>query len=170
MDLGKRIMVLGSPGSGKSTIAKHIGGLLDLPVIHLDRLTLLPNWEAIPNVEQVTNEAADGHEWVMDGNYSQTRDYRLERADTVIYLDFNRYICMFRAIKRRIQWHGKSRSDVGEGCPERLSLWFVKWVWGYPKRSRTKTLEWLAKIKPPKQVFVLKGNKAVNRFLSECKK
>ena len=160
-------MVLGSPGSGKSTIARQIGEGKGLPVVHLDKLTLLPNWKAKPNVEQIINAAADEREWVIDGNYSAAWDYRLERADTIIYLDFNRYVCMFRVIKRRIQWHGKSRSDIGEGCSERLSRWFVKWVWGYPKRSRGKTLDRLAKIKPPKKVFILKGNRAVKRFLND---
>jgi len=45
----------------------------------------------------------------------------------------------------------------------------VTWIWGYPKRARGKTIAWLAEIQPPKQVFHLKGNRAVKQFLNECK-
>jgi len=170
MDLGKRIMVLGSPGSGKSTIAAQIGEITGLPVVHLDRLTLLPGWRTAPDMDMRITMAANQPEWVIDGNYSKTRDVRLERADTVIYLDFNRFTCMFRIIKRRIQWHGKARPNVADGCPERLNRWFIGWVWNYPKRSHGDTAKWIGQIVPPKQVYHLRGNKAVKRFLIELRK
>lgn len=169
MNLGKRIMIMGSSSSGKSTMAKCLGELTGLPVVHLDRLYWNPGWVATPDEElrEKILKAADEPMWIMDGNNSKTRDYRLERADTVIYLDFNRYICLFRAIKRFLKNYGRTRYDVGEGCPERLSFDLVKFiVWTYP-RARNSIITWLSEINPSKQVFHLKGNKSVKKFLKE---
>ena len=168
MNLGKRIMVMGSSGSGKSTMAKRLGEATGLPVTHLDSISWLPGWVEAPKeaFAEKLREIVQGEAWIIDGNYrSWALDERLERADTIIFLDFSRYTCLLRAIKRRIMYHGKTRPDMGEGCPEKLDKWLVRWIWGYPKRSRGKTLAWLAEIQPPKQVIHLKGNRAVKKFL-----
>jgi len=168
MDLGSRIMVMGSSGSGKSTIAKRLGELTGLPVVHLDSISWLPGWVEAPKdqFEQRLREIVQSEAWIIDGNYrSWALAERLERADTIIFLDFSRTICLLRAFKRRIMYHGKTRPDMGEGCNERITWWLVKWIWGYPKRARGSTLEWLAEIEPPKQVYCLKGNHAVRDFL-----
>jgi len=171
MDLGKRIMVLGSSGSGKSTMAVRLSALTGLPVVHLDRLSWNPGWVATPGdvMAEKIIAAADQPLWIIDGNYfgTGTREYRLERANTVVYLDFNRYLCLFRAFKRWIKNYGRTRSDLGEGCPEKMDAEFIKWIWGYPRRSRGRALLWLAAIKPPKQVYHLRGNKAVKRFFRD---
>jgi len=167
MNIGRRVMVMGSSGSGKSTMAKRLGEIIGLPVVHLDSISWLPGWVAMPEAEfdEKVREAADEPAWVIDGNYSRTRDYRLERADTVIYLDFSRYTCLLRALKRRIMYHGRTRPDIGEGCPERITWWLVKWIWTYPRRKPA-VLDWLSKIEPPKKAYRLQGNRAVERFLS----
>ena len=168
MQLGQRIMIMGSSGSGKSTMAVRLGELTGLPVVHMDTLSWRPGWVQAPREElnELVREAASRDAWIIDGNYSQhLREYRLERADTVIYLDFSRYTCLFRALKRWAKYYGQTRPDLGEGCPEKIDMWLIKWIWGYPKRSRGKTLEWLAQIQPPKQVIHLKGNRVVRDFL-----
>ena len=170
MEAGKRVMILGSSGSGKSTMAQRLGERTGLPVTHLDSISWLPGWVEAPKDEfdKKLREIVRGDAWIIDGNYRKwALDERLERADTVIFLDFNRYVCLLRAFKRRIMFHGKTRPDMGEGCNERITWWLVKWIWGYPKRARGSTLEWLAEIQPPKRVYILKGNRAVTRFLSE---
>jgi adenylate kinase family enzyme len=164
-------MIMGSSGSGKSTMAMRLGEITGLPVVHLDRLSWNPGWIATPRdeMDKKVRAAASQPEWIIDGNYSSTRDVRLERADTVIFLDFSRYICLMRAFKRWIANYGHTRYDVGDDCPERMTLWLIKWIWGYPKRSRGRALEWLSKIEPPKQVYRLKGNKAVKQFLKQAR-
>lgn len=167
MNLGKRVMVMGSPGSGKSTIAKRISEITGLPAIHIDRLSWNPGWIPTPPdiLKEKIQEAADQPSWVIDGNYSATRDYRLHRADTVIFLDFSRYTCLLRALLRWIKNYGRTRYDLGEGCPEKSTWRSSNGYGGYPKRSRGHTLAWLGAIAPPKQVFHLKGNRSVKRFL-----
>jgi len=173
MKLGSRIMVMGSSGSGKSTMAKRLGESTGLPVVHLDSISWSPGWVETPKdiFEAKLREAADRPAWIIDGNYrSWGLDYRLERADTVIFLDFSRCTCLLRALKRWVKYYGRTRPDLGEGCPEKIDMWLIKWIWGYPKRARGKTLEWLSAIGPPKQAYHLKGNRAVKRFLDEIRK
>jgi len=167
MDLGQRIMIMGASGSGKSTMARRLGELHGLPVVHLDALYWKPGWiqSTIEEIGDKIRAAEDQPCWVIDGNYKQTINYRLARADTVIYLDFNRYICLYRAIRRWMKNYGKTRPDLGEGCPDKLDLPFVKWIfWDYPRKVHGATLVWLAEIEPPKRVYHLKGNRAVKRF------
>ena len=165
MELGKRIMILGSAGSGKSTLAGQLGEILALPVVHLDRLHWNPGWVETPSEEMDRRVAgaADGEAWIIDGNYSRTIDLRLSRADAVIFIDFNRFICLYRVLKRRVRHNGKTRVDMGEGCLEKIDREFIKWVWNYPKRSRKKILE---KIRSSgKNVFILRSRRAVKRFV-----
>lgn len=170
MNLGNRIMIMGSSGSGKSTMASRLSEITGLPAVHLDRLFWNPGW--VPTEKDIMDErvrrAADEARWIIDGNYSRTRGYRLERADSVIYLDFGRLTCIARALKRWIKNYGRTRYDLGEGCPEKIDMEFLSYIWGYPARSRTATIDSLAGVRPPARVYLLKGNRAVSRFLSEA--
>jgi len=168
MNLGKRIMVIGSSGSGKSTTARRIGEITGLPVFHMDNLWWLPGWQPRDPDEMYAmhTDIIAQPEWVFDGNYSSTRDERMQRADTVIFLDFHRTTCLWRVIKRRAMYHGKSRPDMTKGCHEKLDWQLIKMIWGHQKKRAGK-LAWLAEIPPPKQVFHLKGNRAVKKFLQE---
>ena len=71
----------------------------------------------------------------MDGNYQRTFAMRLERADFVILLNFSRWVCLWRIVRRFLQYRGRSRPDVGEGCRERITLEFLRYVWGYRKKK-----------------------------------
>jgi len=167
-DLGGRIMVMGSSGSGKSTLAMRLGGITGLPVVHIDCLFWKPGWVESPKdeLDAKVRAAADGPAWIIDGHFKRTLGYRLERADTVIFLDFNRCVCLWRVLKRWMKYYGKSRPDMTQGCHEKIDLPFLKWIWDYSKNVRVDTLAWLAEIQPPKRVVILKGNRAVKGFLA----
>ena len=72
----------------------------------------------------------------MDGNFGGTREMRMQAADTIIFLDLPRRVCLYRILKRTLKYYGKSRPDMTEGCNERLDLEFIGWVWNYKHRSR----------------------------------
>jgi adenylate kinase family enzyme len=134
--LANRILILGPCGAGKSTLARVIGERLGLPVVHLDRFFWNPGWVQTEHStfrDRVT-EAAGGGAWVMDGNYTDSLDVRLPRADAVIWLDFPRRIYFPRVLWRMIKGYGRAREDLGPGCPERIDLPFMRWVWTYPTR------------------------------------
>ena len=167
INLGRRIMVMGSSGSGKSTMAKRLGALTGLPVIHLDRLAWLPGWVRTPKdeLDEAIRAQADQPAWIIDGDYCAcVFDYRLERADTIIFLEFSRPACLYRTAKRRIIYHGATRPDATEGCKESFNWPLFREIRTYPGR-RKGVLRDLAEIRPPRQVIHLKGNRAVRRFL-----
>ena len=160
--------MIGSGGAGKTTVARVIAARTGLPLVHLDSLYWRAGWEPTPRGEWESTVSALLREptWVMDGNYGGTLDERLAACDTVIFLDFPRWICLWRLIRRRIRYAGRSRPDLPDGCPERLSREFVRWVWTYPTRRRQAILDKLATLEEVKRVVVLRSVAAVNDFLS----
>ncbi|MCL2361318.1 MAG: DNA topology modulation protein [Defluviitaleaceae bacterium] len=165
--LGKRIMIIGSGGSGKSTLARQLGERLDLPVIHLDAEFWNAGWMVTPQDEWVEKQkmVLSGAEWIADGNYSGSMGLRLERADSVILLDFNRFTCLWGVTKRRIKNRGTTRPDMAEGCPEQLDFTFLKWIWRFPARERPKIIEKLS-IHTDINQIILRNRKEVRQFLA----
>lgn len=165
----RKIILIGSGGSGKSTLARQLGTKLNLKVYHLDALFWKPNWVGVPRHEQraVQNELVKEDAWIIDGNYGGTMDIRLNAADTIIFLDVHRTICIYRAIKRMVQYRNKTRPDMGEGCEERLDFNFLKWIWHYPKAKRPGILKKLEQLSAEKQVVILKSPKHIRKFLEE---
>jgi adenylate kinase family enzyme len=149
----QRIMILGSGGAGKSTLARQLGDVLSLPVTHIDQLFWQPQHAVVTQPQ-----------WIMDGNYTSTLDIRLAHADTVIVLNMPRWLCLYRVIVRRIVYHNRTRPDMGADCPEHLTWEFLQFIWNYPKRipalkSRLATL-------PDTQVIYLNSPAEVSAFLT----
>ncbi|WP_085524797.1 DNA topology modulation protein [Tuberibacillus sp. Marseille-P3662] len=163
----KKIAIIGSGGSGKSTLARQLGYKLDIEVFHLDAMFWKPNWVGTPKAEQrrVQHERVNKDAWIFDGNYGSTMDIRLQAADTVIFLDISRVICVGRIIKRRIKYWNKPRPDMGKGCDERISFPFLKWVWSYPKVKKPEIMNKLAQLPDETKVVILSSPKEVERFL-----
>lgn len=162
-----KVVIIGSGGSGKSTLARQLGEKLKINVLHLDSLFWKPGWVETPREEWIDSqqELVKLESWIMDGNYSGTMEIRLNAADTIIFLDIPRIICIYRAFKRMIQYRNKTRPDMGEGCYERFSFKFFKWIWQYPKLRKPKILEKLEKLSKEKEVIVLKSPKDVEGFI-----
>ena len=159
-------MIIGCPGSGKSTLARALGERLDLPVVHLDRLWWKPGWENVSQEEfdKRLSNAVNMEKWIIDGNFSRTVQTRLEKCDTVIYLDFSRWLCLWGMLQRVLGSYGKVRPDMSPGCPERFDREFVKFIWDFNKNNRVRNYTWIAKAKHA-QAIVLKNRRDVKRFL-----
>lgn len=132
----RRVAVVGSGGAGKSTFARELGRRTGIPVIHLDEHYWKPGWvETGPDEWRIVQRRLlDGDAWIVDGNYGGTLDVRFARADTVIVLALSRYRCLARVIRRTLRHHG--RDVQAPGCPERLDLAFLRWIWRHPIDSR----------------------------------
>ncbi|WP_422123576.1 DNA topology modulation protein [Planococcus sp. X10-3] len=162
-----RIAIIGSGGSGKSTLSRKLGTKLNLEVYHLDVLLWKPNWQPTSKEEQrkIQMELVKKDEWIIDGNYNGTMDIRLTEADTIIFLDFNRVLCTYRALKRMIQYRNRKRPDMAEGVKERFDSDFIKWIWNYPKVVRPIVMQRLEKLPKDKAIIILKSPKEAERFL-----
>lgn len=130
-----RILIIGCPGSGKTTLSKILAEKRKLPLVHLDKIFWNSGWQQ-KSQEEFDAELAeilDTDCWIIDGNYSRTLPERLEKADMVIHLDYPTRVCIWRVLKRVMTNYGKTRSDMGENCPERFDIEFLKYVWGFRK-------------------------------------
>jgi len=170
----KRILILGSGGAGKSTLARELGTILDLPILHLDQLFWHSGWVETPREQWIKKVQAkiEKPEWIMDGNYSNTLDIRLAACDTVIFLNMSRWICLRRVLRRSFQYRRKARPDMAEGCPEKLDIEyfkFLKWIWNYPKENLPGILKMCEGLKPSQRVIVLSSPHQVEVFLEVLK-
>jgi adenylate kinase family enzyme len=126
----QRVLVIGSGGAGKSTLARALGDRLGLEVIYLDVYFWKPGWVETPADEWqgVVERLLARSSWVMDGNYGGTMAVRFEAADTIIFLDISRWVCLWRVLVRMLRYRGRTRPDLPEGCPEGFDWEFYKWV------------------------------------------
>jgi adenylate kinase family enzyme len=101
----RRIAVVGTSGSGKTTMARRLAGQLGLPHVELDALFWGPNWTPLPRelFRRRVEEALGGEAWTTDGNYSVARDLIWGRADTVVWLDYALPVVLWRVTTRTIR-------------------------------------------------------------------
>lgn len=165
----KKVLVVGSGGSGKTTVAKTLAARAGLPLVHLDRLFWHPGWVRTPDDEwdRVIGDLVRQDAWVMDGNYGRTLEVRLAAADAVVFLDRSPLVCTWRLVKRRFSYQRQVRPDVAPGCPEHLTWEFMWWVWTYRIRRRPALLRRLKEVRDTKQVFILQTEIDVEHFLAE---
>ncbi len=102
--IGERIIIVGSTGSGKTTLAHRLSAMRGLPRIELDALHWGPHWTPVPKEEFRARaaQAVASDRWVADGNYGQVRDIVWPRADTLIWLDYGLPVIYWRLLKRTI--------------------------------------------------------------------
>lgn len=137
----QRVLVIGPCGAGKSTLSTALAARLKLPLYHMDQLNWKPGW-VVGSVEDLKRKLAEivaTDRWLIDGNYGGTLADRLERADTVIYLDFPIRLCVARLLRRIWTYRGRSRPDMTPDCPERFDLAFLFYLmrWNSGPRPRT---------------------------------
>lgn len=163
----QRIAIIGSSGAGKSTLAQQLGEILHIPVQHLDTYYWSANWKPCEEGpwRELMVQLCSQRAWIIDGNYSQTLELRLQIADTIIFLDRSRLLCLWRVIKRAYHYSGRARAEMNSGCKERLTWAFFHYIWSYPYRRRPKILLRLAQLVDSKQIYILQDDAAIRHFL-----
>ena len=124
--LGRRIVVVGTTGSGKTTLASELAQQLEVPHVELDALHWEPGWTEAPTDlfrERVTR-ALSGEAWVTDGNYSAVRDIVWSRADTIVWLDYSLPTILYRLTRRTFR-RAFTREELWSGNKERILTQFL---------------------------------------------
>ena len=166
-----KIAVTGYSGSGKSTLAGKLSKKYDIPVLYIDTIQFLPGWVERSGDEKKTlmAEFLDTHDsWVIDGNYQKLSfDRRMEEADKIIFLAFNRFSCSYRALKRYFTYKGKTRESITEGCQEKMDWEFFKWVFYKGRTKERRSAFYDAVKKYSDKSVVIKNQRQLNRFEKE---
>jgi adenylate kinase family enzyme len=171
MERDDRIAIIGSPGSGKTTFSRQLAAILNRPVVHLDRLLWHPDWQFMPYEERrvIHDGIVAADQWIIDGMWRSHVEERLARATTVIFLDYRRTISMWRAFTRFLKKRGTQRSDIADGCLEKLDTDFVSYIWNFNKEVKPYLLTLFNKYTENFHLVVLKSPKAAKVYIKSLR-
>lgn len=126
----RRVMIIGQPGAGKSTLARAVAEIAHLPVIHVDRIHWQAGWRERPADEKtrLCLAAAARPRWVFEGGHARSWPARVARADTLLWIDLGAARRLCRVLRRTALYHGRSRPDLPPGCAERIRLDFLAYI------------------------------------------
>lgn len=165
-----KIAIIGYSGSGKSTLAQTLGKHYHLPVLHLDKLRFTDHWQTRPDdlVLKELKEFIDQHDnWIIDGNYSFALfKERMEQADRIIFMNFPRFTCLWRASKRYLTYRGQVRESMAANCPEKFDREFIRWIlWDGRTTSIVQNYRYICQ-QYSQKVIILRHQKQVDHILS----
>lgn len=163
----ERVIIIGCPGSGKSTFGRKLKCITDLPLYHLDMMF----W----NVDKTTvskeifierlQEVMSNSKWIIDGNYGSTMEMRIKECDTVFFLDYPTEVCIDGIMERK----GKPRSDMPWVENDNTDEEFVDFISKYNLESRPKVISLLEKYST-KNIIIFKTRTESEEYLSLLKK
>ena len=167
----RRVLVIGSPGAGKSTLSARLATKLGVPVHYLDRHHWLPGWKYrdTASAREIVRALADTPEWVMDGNFAETFDLRMPRADSLVWLDYPRTTCIRRILMRSIADYRKAKPDLPEGCPEGFDLGVLRFAWRFPADGRPQILAGIERFGAHLRITRIESDRAAEDFLATVK-
>lgn len=163
-----RIIIIGAPGAGKTVLSNYLGEKLNIPIYHLDQLFWNSNWIIkCPNeIEKIHDEIFNNERWVIDGYYQDTFYIRVNQSDTVIYLDYSRYRCLFRILCRKLKHIYRPRIDLAEGCEDKFTKSFFNLVWNFRKRQGKQIAEVLTRTENV-SIYVFHNPHETKQFLKK---
>lgn len=159
----KKVLVIGCPGSGKSTFSKQLQQLTNLPLYHLDRMY----WNADKTTvskevfQQRLMDVLCKEEWIIDGNYASTMKKRMQKCDTIFFLDYPLEVCLDGIRMRR----GKPRTDMPWIETEEDEE-FNAFIKSFNDQNRPEIIE-LLKVHRDKQIVVFHTRKDADDFLEQ---
>ena len=158
----KKVIVIGCPGSGKSTISRALHNKTGIPLYHLDMMY----WNADKTTVEKNvflerlSAVLEKDEWIIDGNYGSTMELRIAACDTVIFLDYPLDVCLDGIKERR----GKPRSDM-PWIETEEDAEFIEFIRNYNEQQKPKVLELLEKY-DDKNIIILRSREQADAFLN----
>ena len=159
----KKAIIIGCPGSGKSTFARSLSQKTGLPLCHLDMLYWNADKTRVERdvfLERLTAVLAEDT-WIIDGNYSSTMAMRMEACDTVFFLDYPLNVCLDGVRERR----GKPRLDMPWYETEEDEE-FTEFIKAFEREQRPRILELLL-THSNKTVFVLTSREQADQYFNQ---
>ena len=166
-----KIAIIGYSGSGKSTLAAQLSNHYSIPKLHMDRLQFQPGWKDSDRdwmSEQMDDFLSKNTDWIIDGNYSWCfYERRMAEADKIIFLNFSRWNCLYRAFKRYLKYRNRTRESMAPGCPEKFDWEFIRWIlWDGRTRETKSRYEKVRQIYPEKFIE-LQNQKQLSDYVKE---
>lgn len=163
-----RISVIGCSGGGKSTLSQKLAVRLGAVYLCMDReFFWLPGWVMRSRGEQraLMVEAVKGERWIMDGTNPSGFDIRLPRSQMVIWVRVPRLVCLWSVVKRWVKYQGRTRPEMTPGCPEKIDLDFLRYIWNFEARHAPLVIANIAAHGPEVPVLMLKSRREMRRLL-----
>ena len=151
----RKVLIVGCGGAGKSTLAVEMAKRFGLPVIHLDKLWWLPDWQnrSEQEFDELLAEELTKPDWIIEGNYLRTFKTRLQYADFCIFLDYDTELCVQGVYERAEKYKGVARPDMADGCIEQVDDEFKQWIISYKENSKPRMLSELNNSTTPFIIF-----------------
>lgn len=165
-DKMEKVIIIGCPGSGKSTFGRKLKSIIGLPLYHLDMMFWNEDRTTVSKEVFIRRlqETMSNSEWIIDGNYGSTMEMRIKECDTVFFLDYPTEICM-EGIRERI---GKPRSDMPWIENDNVDEEFISFINGYNLESRPSVIELLEKYST-KNIIVFHSRAESEEYLLSLK-
>jgi adenylate kinase family enzyme len=167
-----KIAIIGNAGSGKSTLGFKLQKKLGITLYHLDQYDWKANWQHVEmkKFEKIHKDLCDRDTWIIEGQAMEQLNYRIVKADVIIFLDIAIATCLWRVIKRAIFNWGKVVPGRPKGCRERLFSFkffeFLQRVWTFNKSSREQILLMLDGVRNKKRVYVVRTQKEIDAVIA----
>lgn len=162
----KKVIVIGSPGAGKSTFSRKLRDKTRLPLFYLDMIWHKPDKTNITREEfhEKLEEIMEKDAWIIDGNYQRTLEIRLQTCDTVFFLDYPVEVCLEGASSRI----GTEREDL-PWVETEFDEEFRQFIVDFPKEQLPQMYELLEKYKQEKEWIIFRNREEADRFWEEFK-
>ncbi len=159
----QRALIVGCPGSGKSTFARRLRDLTGLPLHYLDMIWHRPDRTSITQAEfdRRLSEIVAGERWIIDGNYQRTIEPRLRRCDAVFLFDLPVEECLSGAAARV----GRQREDL-PWVEETLDGEFRQWIVDFPQNRLPELCEYLARYREDREITVFHTRREAEDYLA----